>query len=127
NAGILNFQCPACREIVQFSSEMMRLGIQIPIRGATWLNPDINASLLQRHRRCNASECLSPGGRQYAERQGPWQLLLCRSCAAEGTHRRCSALSSDTNTWECEGCAGVGTGKRQTATCRWLGARQGLA
>ncbi|NXL86157.1 PHF7 protein, partial [Alectura lathami] len=96
-------------------------------RQPTWLNPDTYASLLQRHGRCDASECLSPGGRQYAERQGPWQLLLCSSCAAQGTHRRCSALSNDRNTWDCDSCAGMGTCKRQTAMCCWLGARQGLA
>lgn len=43
----------------------------------------------------------------------PWQLLLCRSCAAEGTHRRCSNLTNSTGTWECDSCAGLGTGKWQ--------------
>ena len=43
----------------------------------------------------------------------PWQLLLCSSCAAEGTHRRCSYLSNRVNSWECNSCAGVGTGKMQ--------------
>ena len=57
----------------------------------------------------------------------PWQLLLCRSCAAQGTHRRCSNLSPRTTSWECNACAGEGTGKRQTAACCWAGARRGLA
>lgn len=45
----------------------------------------------------------------------PWELLLCSSCAAEGTHRRCSYLSNDADAWECKACAGVGTGKKQIA------------
>ncbi|KAM9276674.1 PHD finger protein 7-like [Morus bassanus] len=39
----------------------------------------------------------------------PWQLLLCCSCAAEGTHRRCSYLRNSTASWECDSCAGLGT------------------
>ena len=45
----------------------------------------------------------------------PWELLLCSSCAAEGTHRRCSYLSNNADAWECKACAGMGTGKRQIA------------
>ncbi|KAM3668106.1 LOW QUALITY PROTEIN: PHD finger protein 7-like [Ammospiza maritima maritima] len=37
------------------------------------------------------------------------QLLLCCSCAAEGTHRRCSGLRNSTQRWECDSCAGLGT------------------
>ncbi|POI32141.1 hypothetical protein CIB84_004107 [Bambusicola thoracicus] len=39
----------------------------------------------------------------------PWQLLLCSSCAAEGTHQHCSYLSNSTDTWECNTCASMGT------------------
>ena len=56
----------------------------------------------------------------------PWGLLLCSSCAAQGTHRLCSNLSQSTTSWECNACAGEGTGKRQTAACCWAGARLGL-
>ena len=57
----------------------------------------------------------------------PWELLVCTSCAVQGTHRHCSSLSESITSWECDICAGVGTGKRQTAVYCWLGARQGLA
>ena len=53
----------------------------------------------------------------------PWGLLLCSSCAAQGTHRHCSNLSQSTASWECNACAGEDTGKRQTAACCWAGAR----
>ncbi|XP_040425114.1 cell wall protein AWA1-like isoform X3 [Cygnus olor] len=78
-------------------------------RRPTWENNDAFASLRERHQRCDVSECLYPQGREQAEGQGPWQLLLCRSCAAEGTHRRCSNLTNSAGTWECGSCAGVGT------------------
>ncbi|XP_074458356.1 E3 ubiquitin-protein ligase PHF7-like [Larus michahellis] len=39
----------------------------------------------------------------------PWELLLCSSCAAEGTHRHCSSLSSSTASWECDSCADPST------------------
>ena len=44
----------------------------------------------------------------------PWQLILCSSCAAQGTHRRCSTLADTADSWECDSCAGLGTGKMQT-------------
>jgi len=51
----------------------------------------------------------------------PWQLL-CNSCAAEGTHKRCSFLKHSTTIWECDSCAGLATGKRQSPQCPWAGA-----
>ncbi|NXI75087.1 PHF7 protein, partial [Anseranas semipalmata] len=96
-------------------------------RRPLWENNDAYASQLMRHSRCDVSECLYPHGRERSEGQGPWRLLLCSSCAAEGTHRRCSSLSNSTTSWECDGCAGVGTCKGQTAACCRAAARQGLA
>uniref|UniRef100_A0A8C2SVP9 RING-type domain-containing protein n=1 Tax=Coturnix japonica TaxID=93934 RepID=A0A8C2SVP9_COTJA len=43
----------------------------------------------------------------------PWELLLCTSCAVQGTHRKCASLSDSTISWECDSCAGVDSGKRQ--------------
>ncbi|KAM7095539.1 uncharacterized protein J5F26_010042 [Ciconia maguari] len=83
-------------------------------RRPSWENGHAYAGLSERHSRCDASECLCPGGREHAEEEGPWQLLLCCSCAAEGTHRRCSYSRNSTARWECDGCAGLGTGKRQS-------------
>ncbi|XP_071900597.1 PHD finger protein 7-like [Anas platyrhynchos] len=106
-AGILCFQCPICRDKIPFCLEMYRMGIRIPVRPPTWEDNDAFASQRERHQRCDASECLYPRGREQAEVHGPWQLLLCRSCAAEGTHRRCSNLTNRAGTWECASCAGV--------------------
>ncbi|XP_066859071.1 pineapple eye protein-like [Anser cygnoides] len=108
----VHIKCPICRNRVEFRSELCIMGIrgiQVPVRGPTWENNNASASLQERRRRCTVGECLYPQGREQAEGQGPWQLLLCRSCAAEGTHRRCSNLTNSTGTWDCDRCAGLGT------------------
>ncbi|OXB51080.1 hypothetical protein ASZ78_015944, partial [Callipepla squamata] len=108
-AGIYCFRCPICRDRDRFIREILTLGIRIPVRRPRWEDDDAYASLLERHGRCDASECHYPHGREQAERVGPWELLLCSSCAAQGTHRHCSHLSDSTSTWECSACAGEGT------------------
>ncbi|XP_059679425.1 PHD finger protein 7-like [Gavia stellata] len=108
-AGISCFQCPLCRDKEEFVLEMLTVGIRIPFRLPSWENSRAYAALYERHGRCDASECLCPGGREQAEEEGPWQLLLCCSCAAEGTHRRCAYSGNSTASWECNSCAGLGT------------------
>ncbi|XP_048785907.1 protein piccolo-like [Lagopus muta] len=88
---------------------MAILGIRIPYRLPAWEENNAYDALLQRHSHCDASECLYHGGREQAESSGPWQLLLCSSCAAEGTHRQCSHLNDTTAMWECNSCAGLRT------------------
>ncbi|XP_040526316.1 PHD finger protein 7-like [Gallus gallus] len=92
NAGAWCFRCPSCQDILLFLAEMFLMGIHIPLRRPLWEESDAYESLLERHSRCNACECLYRGGREQAEREGPWQLILCSSCAAQGTHRRCSTF-----------------------------------
>ncbi|NXT77506.1 PHF7 protein, partial [Zapornia atra] len=111
--GIHCFSCPHCGNVFRFFLEMLSMGIRIPRRGPLLDRRHTFPAVSQRHRRCDARECLCPGGREQAENQGPWQLLLCASCAAEGTHRLCSSLES-TASWECSSCAGPATGKRQS-------------
>ncbi|XP_042655801.1 PHD finger protein 7-like [Tyto alba] len=113
-AGFFCFQCPHCQNEYRFLMEMLTMGIRIPRRIPSGEDDSAYEELYERHSRCDARECLCPGGRQHAEEQGPWQLLLCCSCAAEGTHRRCSFMKHSTVIWECDSCAGLGTGKRQS-------------
>ncbi|XP_042653136.1 PHD finger protein 7-like, partial [Tyto alba] len=108
HAGIC-FQCPLCRDRHAFLTEMLTMGIRIIYRLPSWDDGHTDDEQNERRSCCDARECLCPGGRQHAEQQGPWQLLLCCSCAAEGTHRRCSHLGTDTAIWECDSCAGLGT------------------
>ncbi|XP_054142489.1 PHD finger protein 7-like [Melozone crissalis] len=94
--------CPTCKRAWFHRDCIQR-------QDPTWEDNDAFADLGVRHGQCNARDCLYPGGREEAEEQGPWELLLCSSCAAEGTHRRCSGLRSSTHKWECDTCAGLGT------------------
>ncbi|NXE17271.1 G2E3 ligase, partial [Lophotis ruficrista] len=113
HAGFSCFTCPHCQNEYRFLMEMLTMGIRIPHRGPSWMDDESYEQLYERHSRCDARQCLCPGGREQAEEEGPWQLLLCCSCAAEGTHRHCSRLTNSTTSWECDSCAGLGTGKRQ--------------
>ncbi|CAM9105313.1 unnamed protein product [Bubo scandiacus] len=102
----ISFNCPVCRDQHDFLLDMLKMGIRIPLRLPSWDNGPLDETLIERHSRCDARVCLCPGGREQAEERGPWELLLCSSCAAEGTHRRCSNLRTRRTSWECESCAG---------------------
>ncbi|KAL2302715.1 hypothetical protein Nmel_010161 [Mimus melanotis] len=114
------FRCPCCLKQEPFMMEMLTMGIRLSKRLASLLaphrvppswqsDPELGPSH-QRHGRCDAATCLCPGGREHADTDGPWQLWLCSSCAAEGTHRQCPSLGSSKYTWECNTCAGTDTG-----------------
>uniref|UniRef100_A0A663N2M3 RING-type domain-containing protein n=1 Tax=Athene cunicularia TaxID=194338 RepID=A0A663N2M3_ATHCN len=113
SAGI-SFNCPHCRNEHDFLRAMVTMGIRIPLRLSSWENEPQDEILFEMYSHCDAHECLCPRGREYAEEQGPWEVLLCISCAAEGTHRRCSNVRNSWVIWECDTCAGLGNGKRQS-------------
>ncbi|XP_064361563.1 uncharacterized protein LOC135327376 [Dromaius novaehollandiae] len=102
------FHCPHCNNTWRFLPEMLKMGILVPSRTPAWEEDTGCEELYQRHSWCDASQCLSRQGRQQAEERGPWELLLCSSCASKGTHRRCSALGTGSDSWECDECAGLG-------------------
>ncbi|XP_067166034.1 PHD finger protein 7-like [Apteryx mantelli] len=106
-----HFRCPLCQDVETFQAEMFRLGIKIPDRDAAWEEEGAFDDHYRRHSSCDASRCLCPVGREQAEEEGPWRLLLCDSCASRGTHRRCGGLAEAARTWECSDCAGPGTEK----------------
>ncbi|NXB34386.1 G2E3 ligase, partial [Eulacestoma nigropectus] len=103
HAGI-GFRCPCCLNQEAFMLEMLAMGIRLSKRPPSWESVQEVRPLGQRHGRCDAGTCLCPGGREHMEEEGPWQLRLCSSCAAEGTHRRCSSLGNNTYSWECNTC-----------------------
>uniref|UniRef100_A0A8C0IJ40 PHF7/G2E3-like PHD zinc finger domain-containing protein n=1 Tax=Bubo bubo TaxID=30461 RepID=A0A8C0IJ40_BUBBB len=77
-AGIF-FNCPLCRDKHAFLLDMLTMGIRIPLRLVSC--------------RLTGQEAASPVPCQGHESfcfPRPWELLLCSSCAAEGTHRCCS-------------------------------------
>ncbi|XP_031445097.1 PHD finger protein 7-like [Phasianus colchicus] len=105
-AGII-LHCPHCKDEDEFFDDMAAMGIHIPHRGPMW-DSNLYAQKGDKSKCCSASECRYPHGREQAG-EGPWELLLCSSCAVQGTHRRCSNLRQTTTTWECNTCAGEGT------------------
>uniref|UniRef100_A0A8D0F9E5 PHF7/G2E3-like PHD zinc finger domain-containing protein n=1 Tax=Strix occidentalis caurina TaxID=311401 RepID=A0A8D0F9E5_STROC len=124
-AGIA-FRCPLCRDRNEFLPEMFFMGINMPLRlvscrltGQEAASPGPCQGLpLQSWPSAVPSAWASASRRGCkpgrGEEQGPWQLLLCSSCAGEGTHRRCSNLGTSSTSWECESCADQSTGKRQS-------------
>ncbi|XP_050569536.1 PHD finger protein 7-like [Cygnus atratus] len=86
HAGLLCFRCPQCNDREKFLPEMLSLGIQVPTRQPAWEADSGFIDMYQRHSRCDASWCHYAQGREQAEEEGPWYLLLCSSCAAAGTH-----------------------------------------
>ncbi|KAK4808262.1 hypothetical protein QYF61_020743, partial [Mycteria americana] len=109
HAGVC-FRCLHCQNKDQFVMEMLTMGIRVSKRQPSWESNQAFGLVYQRHILCNARKCLCPRGREQAEEEGSWQLLLCSSCAAEGIHRRCSYLRNSATTWECDCCAGLATG-----------------
>ncbi|XP_050769785.1 PHD finger protein 7-like [Gymnogyps californianus] len=103
------FRCLRCQNKDQFVMEMLAMGIRISKRQPSWDSDRAFGLIYQRHICCNASKCLCLGGREQAEEEGSWQLLLCSSCAVKGIHLRCSYLRNSATTWECDCCAGLGT------------------
>uniref|UniRef100_A0A8C6ZFX6 PHD finger protein 7-like n=1 Tax=Nothoprocta perdicaria TaxID=30464 RepID=A0A8C6ZFX6_NOTPE len=109
-SALHHFRCPLCQDTDTFQAEMFRLGIQIPDRDAAWELEGAFDDHYRRHSSCDAARCLCPGGRQQADDEGPWRLLLCNSCGSRGTHRECGGLGEEVGSWECGDCAGAGTG-----------------
>ncbi|XP_054668375.1 PHD finger protein 7-like [Grus americana] len=109
HAGVC-FRCLRCQSKDEFVMEMLTMGIRISKRQPSRESDQAFGLVYQRHIRCNASKCLCLGGREQAEEEGSWQMLLCSSCAAKGIHRRCSYLRNSATTWQCDCCAGLGPG-----------------
>ncbi|XP_064374626.1 PHD finger protein 7-like [Dromaius novaehollandiae] len=107
-AGRECFRCPQCKNKRKFLPEMLKMGIFVPFRPPAWEETGQYEELYERHSQCDAGQCLYREGRQQAQESGPWELLLCSSCASRGTHRHCSAVGAATEAWECDGCAGIG-------------------
>ncbi|POI18576.1 hypothetical protein CIB84_017681, partial [Bambusicola thoracicus] len=57
-AGLRCFQCPLCRDRDTFLGELFTMGIRIPDRSPMWEENNAYAYLGERHRSCDASDCL---------------------------------------------------------------------
>ncbi|NWS43394.1 G2E3 ligase, partial [Probosciger aterrimus] len=66
HVGFVCFSCLHCQNQYQFLTEMCTMGTQIPRRGPSWTEEGAYAQLCERHSRCDARQCLCPGGRNEA-------------------------------------------------------------
>ncbi|KAK2514362.1 PHD finger protein 7 [Columba guinea] len=103
--GISRFQCPLCRDRDAFLSEMLTMGIRIPFRLPSWDSLEYGA-LSERHSRCDATECLCPGGRGQvlllgveAAPEVDTTYLICLICLDLVGDRRSYSALSERHSW----------------------------
>ncbi|XP_034273844.1 G2/M phase-specific E3 ubiquitin-protein ligase [Pantherophis guttatus] len=105
SAGVYFFRCPVCNNKEKFQNEMLRMGIHIPEKDASWeLEQNAYQELLQRYQHCDIKRCLCKNGRDYNEPDSKWEIKRCQYCGSSGTHLACSSLTSLELNWECIEC-----------------------
>ncbi|XP_034370533.1 G2/M phase-specific E3 ubiquitin-protein ligase [Arvicanthis niloticus] len=105
NAGVFFFRCTLCNNTDIFQKEMLRMGIHIPEKDASWeLEENAYQELLQSHDRCDVRRCHCKNGRDYNEPNSKWEVKRCQSCGSSGTHLACSSLQSWEQNWDCLDC-----------------------
>ncbi|XP_071403247.1 G2/M phase-specific E3 ubiquitin-protein ligase, partial [Centroberyx affinis] len=127
SAGLFFFRCTLCNNKESFQEEMLRMGIYIPERDASWeLETNAFAELLEVYERCDALTCLCSKGRTHSAKTGWFELVRCRLCGSRGTHRRCSELAVDTRDWACLDCTQATDGKASLVASPQGGQRRSL-
>ncbi|XP_036927071.1 G2/M phase-specific E3 ubiquitin-protein ligase [Acanthopagrus latus] len=112
SAGLFFFRCTLCNNKENFQEEMLRMGIYIPERDASWeLEANAYSELLEVYTRCDALTCLCNDGRTHSTKTGWFEVIRCRLCGSGGTHRKCSGLKLDTRDWACSDCQQATDGK----------------
>ncbi|XP_066468208.1 G2/M phase-specific E3 ubiquitin-protein ligase [Tiliqua scincoides] len=105
SAGVFFFRCPVCNNKDKFQNEMLRMGIYIPEKDASWeLEENAYQDLLQCYQHCDARRCLCKNGRDYNEPDSKWEIKRCQYCGSSGTHMACSLLTTWEQNWECIEC-----------------------
>lgn len=105
NAGVFFFRCTLCNNTDVFQKEMLRMGIHIPEKDASWeLEENAYQELLQSHNRCDVRRCHCKKGRDYNEPNSKWEVKRCQCCGSSGTHLACSSLKASEQNWECLDC-----------------------
>ncbi|KAK5886950.1 hypothetical protein CesoFtcFv8_017929 [Champsocephalus esox] len=117
SAGLFFFRCTLCSNKEDFQQEMLRMGIYIPERDASWeLETNAYSDLLEVYEHCDASTCLCNDGRTHSYTSGWFEVIRCRLCGSTGTHRKCSGLKVDATDWACSGCTQATDGRASLAT-----------
>ncbi|NXN16650.1 G2E3 ligase, partial [Indicator maculatus] len=108
SAGIFFFRCTLCNNMDKFQKEMLRMGIHIPEKDASWeLEENAYQELLQCYQHCDIKRCLCKKGRDYNEPDSKWEIKRCQCCGSRGTHLACSSLKSWEQNWECTECRSI--------------------
>ncbi|XP_023784948.1 G2/M phase-specific E3 ubiquitin-protein ligase isoform X2 [Cyanistes caeruleus] len=108
SAGIFFFRCTVCNNKDSFQKEMLRMGIHIPERDASWeLEENAYQDLLHCYQHCDVKRCLCKKGRDYNEPDSKWEIKRCQYCGSRGTHLACSSLRSWEQNWECMECRSI--------------------
>ncbi|XP_047200795.1 G2/M phase-specific E3 ubiquitin-protein ligase isoform X4 [Girardinichthys multiradiatus] len=112
SAGLFFFRCTLCNNKENFQKEMLRMGVYIPERDASWeLEPNAYSELLEVYNRCDSAICLCNNGRTHSVKKGWFEVIRCCLCGSRGTHRKCSSLKLDTTDWACTDCINATDGK----------------
>ncbi|KAM9777959.1 G2/M phase-specific E3 ubiquitin-protein ligase [Neosynchiropus ocellatus] len=106
SAGLFFFKCTLCNNKEEYQEEMLRMGIYIPERDASW-ESEANAysELLEVYSNCDAETCVCSKGRSHSAKSGWFHVIRCLLCGSTGTHRKCSGLALDTQDWVCSDCS----------------------
>ncbi|XP_028677396.1 G2/M phase-specific E3 ubiquitin-protein ligase [Erpetoichthys calabaricus] len=108
SAGRWFFRCTLCNNQDSFQEEMLRMGIHIPEKDASWeLEENAYSDLLQAYERCDVLQCKCRRGREYSQMDSQWEIVRCQYCGSRGTHRRCSSLQSLQENWVCIECENI--------------------
>ncbi|KAL5493181.1 hypothetical protein EMCRGX_G014319 [Ephydatia muelleri] len=90
SAGGYFFRCPLCNNTDAFVNEMLRMGISVPERDATWESCGQFNDLYEETKQCTAEVCVCPKGRSFSNKLGKFKFLRCKSCGRYITHAICS-------------------------------------
>ncbi|XP_042243967.1 G2/M phase-specific E3 ubiquitin-protein ligase [Thunnus maccoyii] len=127
SAGLFFFRCTLCNNKESFQEEMLRMGIYIPERDASWeLEANAYSELLEVYTRCDALTCLCDNGRTHSAKTGWFEVIRCRLCGSRGTHRKCSGLKLYTTDWPCTDCTQATDGKASLVASPQGGPRRSL-
>ncbi|XP_053450567.1 G2/M phase-specific E3 ubiquitin-protein ligase isoform X2 [Nycticebus coucang] len=108
NAGVFFFRCTICNNSDIFQKEMLRMGIHIPEKDASWeLEENAYQELLQPYEHCDVRRCRCKEGRDYNVPDSKWEIKRCQCCGSRGTHLACSSLRSWEQNWECLECRSI--------------------
>uniref|UniRef100_A0A8C0XNE7 G2/M phase-specific E3 ubiquitin-protein ligase n=1 Tax=Castor canadensis TaxID=51338 RepID=A0A8C0XNE7_CASCN len=108
NAGVFFFRCTICNNSDIFQKEMLKMGIHIPEKDASWeLEENAYQELLQHYERCDVRRCRCKEGRDYNAPNSKWEIKRCQCCGSSGTHLACSSLRSWEQNWECLECRSI--------------------